>query len=136
MMRPGQRASMLPGAVVALALVVAAAGERQAWRSEDGLYTLTVESELEPVVINWLHRWILELEDDSGQPVSGASIEVAGGMPEHNHGLPTSPRVTRELGAGRYLLEGMRFHMPGSWVLRFSVDAAPGSDTIVVPLEL
>lgn len=135
MMRSANRAAMLL-AVLALAAGPAPAGERQTWRSGDGLYRLAVESELQPVVINRLHRWVLELEDEQGRPVTGASIDVTGGMPEHNHGLPTSPQVTRELGNGRYLLEGMRFHMPGAWVLRFSVDAAPGSDTIVVRLEL
>ena len=34
-------------------------------------------------------------------------------MPEHNHGFPTAPRVTENLGEGDYLLEGMRFNMGG-----------------------
>ena len=130
------RATMACWFLLAVSPAAGQAGADGPWRSEDGLYRLGIDSELEPIGINQLHRWVLRLEDSHGQPVPAASIELAGGMPDHNHGLPTQPRVTRELGDGRYLLEGMRFHMPGSWVLRFFVDAGPGSDTVIVRLEL
>ena len=39
------------------------------------------------------------------------------GMPDHDHGLPTQPQVTSRLENGDYLLEGVRFHMPGKWQL-------------------
>src|SRR4249920_3274177 len=31
-----------------------------------------------------------------------------GGMPQHGHGLPTRPVVSRELADGTYLMEGMK----------------------------
>jgi len=101
-----------------------------AWPSNDGLYQLGIESRLDPITINRLHRWVLTLTDAAGNPVEGATIDVDGGMPAHNHGLPTAPRVTRYLGDGRYLLEGMRFHMQGEWELSFVIEAAPGTDTV------
>lgn len=130
------RATIFSLVLLSVSPAAVPAGAGDVWSSEDGLYRLGIESELEPIAINRLHRWVLRLEDSRGRPVPAASIELAGGMPDHNHGLPTQPQVTRELDDGRYLLEGMRFHMPGSWVLRFSVDAEPGSDTVVVRLEL
>ena len=130
------RATMRFFILLVLPMSALQADQGEPWRSEDGLYRLGIESELEPIAINRLHRWVLRLEDSRGQAVPAASIELAGGMPDHNHGLPTNPQVTRDLGDGRYLLEGMRFHMPGRWVLRFSIDARPGSDTVIVRLEL
>ena len=44
--------------------------------------------------------------------------------------------MTRELGEGRYLLEGVRFHMQGQWQLIISIIAADGSDTVVIDLEI
>jgi len=57
-------------------------------------------------------------------------------MPEHNHGLPTAPQVTAGLGEGRYRLEGVKFSMPGRWVLRIAVDGAQGKDEATFNLVL
>lgn len=69
-----------------------------------------------------MHSWLLELRDVSGL-VIGAQITVEGGMPNHNHGLPTRPQVTEEIKPGFYLIEGIRFHMPGTWEMRFLINA-------------
>ena len=112
------------------------AAETTYWSSRDGLYRITYESELTPIVINRIHRWTLRLEDANGNPVTGADIRVSGGMPIHDHGLPTQPRVTEDLGTGEYRLEGVRFHMAGSWRIELRIAAAPGSDVAVIPVEL
>ena len=106
------------------------------WTSRDGLYRVTYESDLTPIVINRIHRWTLRLEDADGNPVSGAEITVRGAMPIHDHGLPTHPRVTRELESGDYLLEGVRFHMAGSWEIELRIAAPAGTDVAIIPLEL
>ena len=84
--------------------------ERQ---SDQGLFTVRYASELDPVSINEVHAWTLHVETADGQPVDGAVIAVDGGMPEHNHGMPTQPEVTENLGDGNYRVEGMKFQMPG-----------------------
>jgi hypothetical protein len=99
-------------------------------------YQLQVQSQLEPIAINRIHAWELELRDAQGTPVPEARITVDGGMPAHNHGLPTAPRVTEVLGPGRYLLEGVKFQMPGRWEMRFRVEADPGIETLTLPLDL
>ena len=83
-------------------------------------YQLHIHSQLKPIEINQIHSWILELSNDSGV-ISGAEIVVQGGMPEHNHGLPTEPQMTGEVSPGTYLVEGIRFHMPGAWRVRFLI---------------
>ncbi|MAS04820.1 MAG: Auxin-binding protein [Ahrensia sp.] len=77
-----------------------------------------------------MHSWTLSLKATDGSPVDGASVSIDGGMPQHGHGLPTSPAVTKALGNGRYLIEGMRFNMRGWWVLDLGIDGRNGSDSI------
>jgi hypothetical protein len=101
----------------------------------DGLVVSYTAPDGEPR-INSMHSWILHVETESGVPVEGAKIEVAGGMPEHNHGLPTRPRVTQELGGGDYKLDGMRFHMSGHWEIVVTVTTDGGISTVTIPLEL
>lgn len=104
--------------------------------SANDLYRLSYEVELQPLTINRIHRWTLTLTDADGNPIEAAEIRVSGGMPAHDHGLPTKPRVTRNLGGGRYVLEGMRFHMHGRWHLVFHIEASAGADRLVVELDL
>lgn len=93
-------------------------------------YRIAIKSLADPIAINKMHAWEIQLRSPSGETVSGARISVDGGMPQHGHGFPTQPRVTRELGDGRYLLEGMKFSMPGWWEIKLKVDSPSGSDDI------
>ncbi|MGI9201333.1 MAG: FixH family protein [Woeseiaceae bacterium] len=125
--------------VVAASLFLLSANiqaDDRSWTSSRGLFTVTYESELDPPQINVLHSWTVHLEDAAGAPVLGAKIEADGGMPEHDHGLPTRPRVTEELGDGNYRLEGLRFHMRGNWELNLVIEAAGKTDNLVVKVTL
>jgi hypothetical protein len=76
------------------------------------------------------------ITDASGAPVDGATIQIDGGMPQHGHGLPTKPRVTRALGNGLYEIEGVRFNMGGWWEFTLAIDAPAGSDVVTFNLAL
>lgn len=89
-----------------------------------------------PPAINQIHSWILHVESAAGVPIENAEITVTGGMPEHDHGLPTHPRVTEELGGGDYALDGMRFHMRGYWEIEVTIATEHGSSVVVIPLQL
>ena len=104
--------------------------------TDNGLYRISFTSALDPIAINQLHSWTLHVETADGQPVDDAQIRVDGGMPAHSHGLPTQPQVTQNLGNGDYLLEGVRFQMPGAWVMRFDVAADGQSDGVTFELAL
>lgn len=99
-------------------------------------YVVTYSTPGGPPEINRMHSWILHVETDAGEPVEGAQIEVDGGMPAHNHGLPTRPRVTEELGGGDYQLDGVRFHMSGYWEIVISISSGDSEETVVVSLTL
>lgn len=108
--------------------------DASSWLSRSGYYRVSYHSKLEPLVINRIHAWVFHIETPDGEPVSGARITVTGGMPKHNHGLPTVPTMTAELGNGDYLMEGMRFHMNGEWELLVTIDVEGRRDTVVIPL--
>ena len=57
-------------------------------------------------------------------------------IPQHGHGLPTKPRVTRALGHGDHLVEGLKFNMGGWWIVRFRINSATGADSLVFNLKL
>jgi len=124
-------------ATVVLASLALPGAESMAdeWVSQRGIFTVQYESSLEPIEINRIHSWVVVVTRD-GEPVNGAGILVSGGMPEHNHGLPTRPRVTADLGDGRYQLDGIRFHMNGNWEVVIEIDADGSRDTVVINLVL
>lgn len=104
--------------------------------SEHGLYRAAIKPDGDSIPQGKLQKWTLHLDAASGAPVSTASVAIDGGMPQHGHGLPTKPRVTRELGNGDYLVEGMKFNMGGWWVVKFRVDSSVGADSLVFNLSL
>lgn len=113
-----------------------AAADETSWTSQRELFVVNYQSELQPVQINKLHAWIIHIENAAGEPVEAAAIEATGGMPLHDHGLPTRPRVTEELGNGDYRLQGMRFHMTGAWEITLLIRAGETEDTVVISLKL
>ena len=122
-------------ALLVAATFATAAGE-PGWISDSGLFRVSFRSELDPIDINRIHSWVLRVEDEQGAPVSSATIAVKGGMPSHDHGLPTAPQVTQELAAGEYVLEGMRFHMHGQWKIEITINANDKQDVVVITLDL
>jgi hypothetical protein len=104
--------------------------------SEQEVYRVSFRSESAPIVINRIHPWVLHIETVTGQPVEQAEITVDGGMPEHDHGLPTAPRMTGYLGHGDYRVEGMKFHMNGRWEVAFTITDGAQTDRVVFDLEL
>jgi YtkA-like protein len=98
--------------------------------SEKAAYRVSYQSEPARIPVNQMHSWTLHVETAAGQPVTDATVKVDGDMPQHGHGLPTRPRVTRNLGNGDYLVEGMKFQMGGWWVVDFTIDAAGQRDTV------
>ena len=104
--------------------------------STNKLFKASVTSELEPVVINQMHNWTLHLATADGKPVEDATITVSGSMPAHSHGMPTSPQVTKNLGNGDYLVEGMQFQMGGQWEVNFNITAANQTDEVIFRITL
>lgn len=103
--------------------------------SSDGTYVATLEP-AEPLRPRRMHTLQVVVRDAEGRAIDDAQITVDGGMPQHGHGLPTRPRVTRALGDGRYEIEGVRFNMGGWWEFRLAITGALGADTITFNLAI
>ena len=104
--------------------------------SEAGIFRGTILPQGDSIPQGRLHRWTLHLETAAGAGVDSATIVVDGGMPQHGHGLPTKPVVTRHSGNGDHTVEGMKFNMGGWWVVKFRVTSPAGSDSLVFNIKL
>ena len=103
--------------------------------SANGVYTATLQpaESLRPRKLQTIE---VALKDTKGRAVDGAAITIDGGMPQHGHGLPTQPRVTKALGDGVYLIEGVRFNMGGWWEFKLAIAGNAGTDTVTFNLAL
>ncbi len=89
--------------------------------SDDNKYKVTLYSNFYPLPINKVHTWTAHIETASGEIVENAKVRIHGGMPAHKHGFPTKPRVNTYVGNGDYLIEGVKFSMPGEWEMRLNI---------------
>jgi hypothetical protein len=99
-------------------------------------FKIEIYSELSPLSINTIHSWHIRVVDRDDEILELEELNVFGGMPEHDHGLPTQPQVTRRLDNGDYLLEGVRFHMQGHWELQIEFQYAGVDDTAIIDFDL
>lgn len=104
--------------------------------TEGRLFHVALRSTVDPIPMNRIHSWTINLTDANGQPLSGATIGFDGGMPEHHHGLPTAPRVVPGSNPGEYLIQGLRFSMPGWWELKLVVAAGGRDDNVTFNVVL
>ena len=107
-------------------------GPRQ---STAGRYTAVLKP-AESLKPRKLQKIEVTVVDAKGNAVDGAQITIDGGMPQHGHGLPTRPRVTKTLGGGVYVIEGVRFNMGGWWEFKLAIAGNAGSDTVTFNLAL
>jgi hypothetical protein len=121
---------------VSVNLLAADAASPDLEAKTDNGATVRIFSQLSPLEINVMHSWLIEISDQNSIPVSNAEITVIGGMPDHDHGLPTLPLITEQVENGVYLLEGVRFHMPGRWQIIVSIQIDNRDDRAVIDFQL
>ena len=103
--------------------------------SAGGRYIATLEPG-KPLRPRQMFSIRVTVHDADGRAIDEAQISIDGGMPQHGHGLPTRPRVTRSLGEGVYEIEGVRFNMGGWWEFRVAIAGSRGADTVTFNLDL
>ncbi|MEZ5537086.1 MAG: hypothetical protein R3F02_15865 [Thiolinea sp.] len=69
--------------------------------------------------------------DLQGVNITPETILIDGGMPLHGHGLPTSPVLTTLEQTGTYRIDGLKYNMPGAWLLGFKVSTSQNDDKII-----
>ena len=112
-------------------------GVREERVGEAGLYRVAIAPEGGVIPLGQIHSWLVEVATAAGEPFVPTRLAFDGGMPQHGHGLPTAPRVTRALDDGRFRVEGVKFHMGGDWTVRVEVVGPSGADVAVfhVPVD-
>ena len=104
--------------------------------SENKLFAVSYRSLRGTIPINRILSWELNVKTADGTPVDNAQITIVGDMPEHHHGLPTQPEITKGSGPGNYLIEGIKFSMPGWWVVTLHIKAGAMMDNVTFNLQL
>jgi hypothetical protein len=70
-----------------------------------------------------------------GENAAPAGLRIDAMMPEHRHGMNYRATVAGK-GGGRYVAEGLLFHMPGRWRLLFDVEARGTSERLASDIVL
>ena len=99
-------------------------------------YNVMYESLSGRLPLNKIHSWKLAVKDGKGNAVNNAKISVVGDMPEHGHGLPTNPEIIKDAPAGVYRVDGMKFSMPGWWVITFNIKAGEMQDSVSFNIQV
>ena len=118
------------------------AAEEAVFVGREGHVRAVLLTDIDSLPLNRIHTWKVRFEAVDGSILADeVSLIVAGGMPAHDHGLPTEPQAIAA-GDGMFRVEGLRFHMHGAWELIFEVrmgradDLGAETDTVKVSFEL
>ena len=98
-------------------------------------FRVAYQSSVEPLPLNRMHWWTLQISTLDGKPVEDATIHVYGGMPAHRHGLPTEPEAS-PTGGGEYIVKGLKFSMTGEWEVWFDITASGMNEKVMFKFEL
>lgn len=112
--------------------------DKASWEefSQSGSLKVLIQPQAEQYQIGQYHNWLIKIKDLSGNILEDVNITVDGGMLGHGHGLPSQPIVTKNLGDGNYLIEGMLFNMSGEWTLNFYIQTPSFKDRARFDIEL
>lgn len=125
--------------MLALGLLLTGCAEDNAqWRlqqaSDNGIYQAELACATTPI-IGAFQECKLRLQSQRGIPAN-LMIAVDGGMPAHGHGLPTEPQVISTDMEGEYRVEGLKYSMPGEWVLGFLLHSGSDQDKVIFKFSL
>jgi cytochrome c peroxidase len=104
--------------------------------SQKGLFKISLTSITNAAPFNKLHHWHIQLTTRRGRVISNATIDVTGKTLDHDHNLPTSPKVSKEIERGHYLLEGVKFDRQGAWQLKLNINTPAGRDVAVFKIPV
>ncbi len=92
-----------------------------------GAYTLSWQSEPDPIPLNEQFDLLVDVQGADGAAAGTVSLDADAAMPQHGHGMNTLPYVEPdEATPGRFVVDGMQLHMPGDWKLY--LDLTVGDD--------
>lgn len=75
--------------------------------------------------------WTVQLLDDTGAAVDGATLSAVPFMPDHGHGTPITAETTPMGADGMYEIAPINLWMPGIWDVTVDIDASGTTDQVV-----
>ncbi len=110
------------------------AGDQSAiLQTERRLFVVAFTPVPNPIPFDQLFELDVEISDPFGAPVFDADLAVIATLPAQGIGMLGEP-VVIERGYGSFLVQGMRFHEQGTWLLELWIDAAGAFDRAVVEI--
>jgi YtkA-like protein len=102
--------------------------------SHNGTYRASLVRTLDPASRSGEPVWNVEVASADGVPVEGAILALESWMPDHDRPIRPQPRVSGDLGVGRYRVAGLRFERRGWWNVRLRIDGRAGTDSLAFNL--
>ena len=102
----------------------------------NGIFKVRVASDPGALRISRYEKMLIDVTRASGQPVLDARISVAAKARDVERRMLTMPQLTKNLGSGRYLVEGLLFSMNGSWLLEFHISSGADRDKVLLEVVL
>ena len=88
--------------------------------SKNKYYQIDLKCAHPPTLSGFQNCWFTL--SNKTKTISNAKVFIEGGMPAHQHGLPTAPNVSWNYMNKLYTINGLKFSMPGAWQLSFLID--------------
>ncbi len=106
------------------------------WRTPNFQISIkAAEKGAELFQLNRHTTWIVSLLPIEKQAGEVLDFTFDARMPQHNHGMVTKAKVIK-ISRLEYRVEGVRFHMPGNWLLQFLIKDKTGTTRIETPLNI
>ena len=121
--------------VFALAASMAHAEIPGAIQSESGAFQIVLDRDPSTMPLSEFVELKATIHDAQDAVVTGATLAIGGGMPAHGHGLPTQPEA-EATADGSFVIKGLKFSMPGDWVLIFDIKTDSAEDRVTVDFRL
>lgn len=89
-----------------------------------------------PIMVNKMLCFHLQVKGANDAWLKGLKVlKFDALMPGHHHGMITRPKITAK-NSGEYLIEGVKLHMAGDWVLELKLEQGQGAAQVAIPLKL
>jgi YtkA-like len=72
------------------------------------------------------NAWTVKITDETGAPVTGATITLKPFMPDMGHGASVTPQIMPTATAGVYQITTIDLFMAGIWTNTFTIKTASG----------
>ncbi len=112
--------------------------ERMLRTQTSATYRVSYQPQQDPIPLNEHFRVTLNLQNLSTTrpPEKTVQVRVDADMPEHNHGMQSTPEVV-SLGNGQYEVRGLLYHMAGYWEMEVTVTPESGTaETLLFGMEV